>query len=47
MQAALEPLGAAAAAEVGRAIEAGRFARRRIGLVPKLGGRTLGIDLFG
>lgn len=40
-------LGPKAAAEVRRAFEAGRFARRRVGLVPKLGWRTLGIDLFG
>lgn len=42
-----ESLGTAAAAELRRAFEAGRFARRRVGLVPKLGWRTLGIDLFG
>lgn len=29
-----------------RAFEAGRFGRRRLGLVPKLGARTPGIDLF-
>ncbi|MBI4545907.1 MAG: hypothetical protein HY703_11975 [Gemmatimonadetes bacterium] len=28
------------------AFEAGRFARRRLGLVPKPGARTLGVDLF-
>lgn len=28
------------------AFEQGRFARRRVGIVPKLGARTLGIDLF-
>lgn len=28
------------------ALEAGRFGRRRVGLVPKLGARTLGVDLF-
>ncbi|MGH7555918.1 MAG: hypothetical protein ACREMQ_23190, partial [Longimicrobiales bacterium] len=27
-------------------LDAGRFHRRRMGLVPKLGARTLGIDLF-
>ncbi|HEU5210255.1 MAG TPA: hypothetical protein VFU06_12750 [Longimicrobiales bacterium] len=26
--------------------ERGRFARRRLGLVPKLGARTIGVDLF-
>lgn len=31
---------------VSERLEAGRFARRRVGLVPKLGARTLGIDLF-
>ncbi|HEX6940167.1 MAG TPA: hypothetical protein VF158_12205 [Longimicrobiales bacterium] len=46
IDAALAPLGPAAA-EVRRALEAGRFHRRRVGLVPKLGSRTLGIDLFG
>lgn len=40
-------LGEAAGRAVLHALEAGRFARRRIGLVPKLGARTLGIDLFG
>mgnify|MGYP001279740294 CR=1 FL=1 len=35
------------AGNVGRLLEAGRFARRRVGLVPKLGFRTLGIDLLG
>lgn len=40
-------LGPAAAGEVRRAFDAGRFWRRRVGLVPKLGWRTLGIDLFG
>ncbi len=29
------------------AVERARFARRRVGLVPKLGARTAGIDLFG
>lgn len=29
------------------AFDAGRFHRRRVGIVPKLGRRTLGIDLFG
>lgn len=43
---ALASLGRAASG-VHRAIDAGRFARRRVGLVPKLGGRTLGIDLLG
>lgn len=47
LEAALEPLGAALAAEVRGVLEAGRFARRRAGLVPKLGSRTLGIDLLG
>jgi hypothetical protein len=28
-------------------LEAGRFWRRRTGLVPKLGTRTLGVDLSG
>lgn len=45
--AVVERLGPEAAAEVRRAFEAGRFWRRRVGLVPKLGSRTLGIDLFG
>lgn len=46
-EAVVESLGAEAAAEVRRAFETGRFWRRRAGLVPKLGSRTLGIDLFG
>lgn len=29
------------------ALEAARFARRRLGVIPKLGTRTLGFDLFG
>lgn len=37
----------AASDAVRRALKAGRFWRRRVGLVPKLGFRTLGIDLFG
>ncbi|HEX7050259.1 MAG TPA: hypothetical protein VF188_08675 [Longimicrobiales bacterium] len=36
----------ATVAAVRRALDAGRWSRRRIGLVPKLGSRTLGIDLF-
>ncbi|HET9984786.1 MAG TPA: hypothetical protein VFQ38_14410 [Longimicrobiales bacterium] len=32
--------------QVVAALEAGRFGRRRVGLVPKLGARTLGVDLF-
>jgi len=40
-------LGPDVAAELRRAFDAGRFWRRRVGLVPKLGWRTLGIDLFG
>jgi hypothetical protein len=46
-EALVESLGPRAAAEVRRAFEAGRFWRLRVGLVPKLGSRTLGIDLFG
>lgn len=43
---ALAPLGPRAGERVRLAIERGRFARRRVGLVPKLSARTLGIDLF-
>jgi hypothetical protein len=43
---ALAGLSEGAAAAVVVALRAARFARRRLGLVPKLGARTLGIDLF-
>jgi len=43
---ALAGLPAAAAAELGEALRLNRMARRYYGLVPKLGGRTLGIDLW-
>jgi hypothetical protein len=42
----LAALPAGAGAAVLEAFEAGRLHRRRAGLVPKLGGRTVGIDLF-
>ena len=42
----LAALPAGAAAAVRDAFEEGRLHRRRAGLVPKLGGRTVGIDLF-
>lgn len=45
-EAALAPLPAAARAAVLDALENGRFARRRIGLIPKLTTRTLGVDYF-
>lgn len=45
-RAALTPLPAAVRPDVLAAFERGRFARGHIGLVPKLGARTLGIDLF-
>lgn len=44
--AALEPLAAGAGAELVARLDAARFARARVGLVPKLGRRTLGVDLF-
>jgi hypothetical protein len=44
--AALESLPAAAAVELVARLDAARFARTRVGLVPKLGRRTLGVDLF-
>lgn len=44
--AALEPLGAGEGAELVARLDAARFARARVGLVPKLGRRTLGVDLF-
>ena len=44
---AVAGLPAAARGTVLEAISAARFARRRMGLVPKLGPRTLGLDLFG
>lgn len=43
--AALE-LGAGVGAELVARLDAARFARARVGLVPKLGRRTLGVDLF-
>lgn len=43
---ALAALPERARAAVRDALEAGRFARRRIGLVPKLTTRTLGVDYF-
>lgn len=43
---ALAPLGAEAAAAVAAALQAQRWRRWRLGLVPKLGGRTFGIDLW-
>lgn len=45
-EAALASLPPAARAAVLDALETGRFARRRIGLVPKLTTRTLGVDYF-
>jgi hypothetical protein len=44
--AAFAPLDGAQAAAAVAAWRAARFARSRIGLVPKLGARTLGIDLM-
>lgn len=46
LAAALAPIGAEAAAAVAAAVQAQRWRRWRLGLVPKLGGRTLGIDLW-
>lgn len=43
---AARALPADVAAEIWRALEAARFRRGRTGLVPKLGARTLGIDLY-
>ncbi len=43
--AALE-LGPGVGAELVARLDAARFARARVGLVPKLGRRTLGVDLF-
>jgi hypothetical protein len=43
---AFSELEAAAAESLRAALEAARFARRRLGLIPKLSSRTLGIDLF-
>jgi hypothetical protein len=43
---ALAALPPAVAEEVLACLAAGRFHRRRLGLVPKLGGRTPGMDLF-
>jgi hypothetical protein len=43
---ALQRLDAALGAELERRVAAGRFWRRRAGLVPKLGSRTIGIDLL-
>ncbi len=43
---ALAPLPESARARVAGALAAARFARRHLGLVPKLGPRTPGIDLF-
>lgn len=43
---AMSVLPAEASDAVWGALEAGRFGRRRVGLVPKLGSRTLGIDLL-
>ncbi|MEX0893364.1 MAG: hypothetical protein WEB88_14450 [Gemmatimonadota bacterium] len=43
---ALHGLPAGAASALREAFEEGRLHRRRAGLVPKLGGRTVGIDLF-
>lgn len=43
---AVAGLGGNAAEDVLRAFAAGRFWRRRVGLVPKLGSRTLGIDVL-
>ena len=45
-EAALASLPEAARAAVLDALETGRFARRRVGLVPKLTTRTLGVDYF-
>lgn len=45
-EAALAPLPPAARAAVLDALETGRFARRRVGLVPKLTTRTVGVDYF-
>ncbi len=46
LEEALAPLADPARARVQGALVAARFARRRVGLVPKLGPRTPGIDLF-
>ncbi len=46
LEEALAPLPEAARAPVASALAAARFARRRVGLVPKLGACTLGVDLF-
>jgi hypothetical protein len=43
---AFSELEAAAVASLRAALDAARFARRRVGLVPKLSSRTLGVDLF-
>ncbi|HEX6558987.1 MAG TPA: hypothetical protein VF021_05975 [Longimicrobiales bacterium] len=44
--AATAHLNAQAVADLGRALDAARFRRARMPLIPKLGGRTLGIDLY-
>ncbi len=46
LEEALADLPDQARGELACALAAARFARRRMGLVPKLGPRTLGIDLF-
>lgn len=46
LERALDELRPSARAGLAEMIERARFARRRSGLVPKLGGRTAGIDLF-
>ena len=43
---AVSDLSPAARARLRRALDAARFRRARLGLVPKLGPRTLGIDLY-
>jgi hypothetical protein len=47
LEQALGALPATARDAVAAAVERARFARRRVPLVPKLAGRTIGIDLFG
>jgi len=46
LEEALAPLPEEAREPLAQALSAARFARRRVGLVPKLGARTLGADLF-
>jgi len=45
-EAAVSDLPAAARKQLKHALDAARFRRARLGLIPKIGSRTLGIDLY-